>query len=1312
MRLRATCTCMILFIVIWLLKVSTAQPASQQTFFVRGYVAASVTTETQRRKDIALPHASVFLVRFNDLNTPLTSALSDLSGRFALKTNETGVFTLCVEADGFPRSCSGQEFRIDPTSPQSGNNVLRYGTLRLRPDLKPDSAVVYGVVTLKDGTIARGFEPFLGVNAYSRVELSTSAGTRYKGFINNFGEYIVPKVPIQEDFVLRASIDSETLEQRINKLTDLQGTRAYPFDFVFRNSAPRIRLISAQINQKPIQIAAPGSMVTLKAVAEDSDGDTLEYRWLLPEDEGIVGPSNNPELKWTLPSRRGRFVVTVLVSDGRGGYARDSFTITATSAGVPFNGTVVETSGAAVPGALVAVNGRLTNTNAQGRFSLQVPVRDTYVMTIRKPGVEVPNQPAYGTVSFVYTGSITGGRWVLRRAAVFSVDPTQPITLEHKRDERHCVGPYASKIDWTPYLTPGVFEWQDGRGNVRSLGEAGQEDPKAIQTIVRLLSRINFGLARKFSEITKVQAGIDDRRVPCRNGIKVEIPPNALEDPTTRQAPTGNVQVALSTVDLTASDQMPGDYSAVDPNGKFLSMETFDAGGVEIGAGPSRFNLKPGTTATVTIPVDATQLVANPTLEPLVPFLYFDEQAGVWRPEGTTTLTGSGANAAYVMKVKHFSTMNADILKSGQSCVAVEVDPLANFTLPFNVEVTMPPSVVNPAVIQVRTLTVDSLKSNVIYNLPNNTNIMLTPIISGVKADGSPGDVPAGVFVVNTGGPQSSAVNPPPKNADGTYYAEVNGQPTGPCGVRVTLKKLNGPTLATGFEFLQGLYFEASNITEFAQTSQTVADNIEQGAIDYYGQVDPRELRKSFNLFIQKNKFGQSLGATEVEYDAQYANSGDLGFGRDMHCRRNVATDGKFDIACYVTNYGQPPINDPDQVDADNALSKTNPDATVAMEYSRVENPPGDPNEFPDDDRAVKFCVYGKNPDAPPVTKADLDGFGERPVPQLCVICHGGQVASLPADPSNPAGPKKGAFADRNDILTMKSNFLPFDLHLYNFPASKSKPSQQPAFKNLNVDIVREVATASGATGAAIIELINAWYAGGSADQLEDAVITNWDAANPSSNAHRFYKDVFARACRTCHVAQPFTAPVYTSKVDFENDIAIVQARVCLQKVMPHAKRTNNVFWTSLNPNMPAFLQLYGQTLAGWLALDTAQCGLFFQPGTNVQSVFSNEIYPILANNCTTCHSVMGNANFTVGNIPATYNSLLTATAKDGTSKYIVPANPALSLLFKRITTGGVGVRMPQFGADLTTTDTDKPPDGKNDAPEIQDWITSGAGGP
>src|SRR5262249_24493551 len=146
-----------------------------------------------------------------------------------------------------------------------------------------------------------------------------------------------------------------------------------------------------------------------------------------------------------------------------------------------------------------------------------------------------------------------------------------------------------------------------------------------------------------------------------------------------------------------------------------------------------------------------------------------------------------------------------------------------------------------------------------------------------------------GVFVVNTGGAQNSPTAPPTPNADGTYY---NGA-SGPCASRVTLEKLNASTQpGAPFEFLQGLYFEASNINELAATSPATTNAIVQGAKDYYIQADPRTKRPTLDAFKQVNRFGQPQNLPdEVEYSAVYANGGDLGFGREMHCRRNLAAD-------------------------------------------------------------------------------------------------------------------------------------------------------------------------------------------------------------------------------------------------------------------------------------------------------------------------------------------------------------------------------------------------------------------------------------
>ena len=1284
-----------------------AQTPSPREHFVKGSVAVAVQAAGEKAHDVFLPHASVFLVEQAAPTVAIASAITDLSGRFLIKTAKVGIFILCIEATGFQRTCEDKAFR-NPVP------VVDAGTLHLAfpaADRERKLAAAWGAVSLQDGKLARGFAPAMGVNVYPVVELASKSGVKYRGEVNEFGEYVVPTVPAGDDVLLRVQVQNQSMERRIQAQTGLAPGRVYRFDFVLPDRAPRIRVVTAMAGGKPVQVANPGGTIDLHAVADDPNGDKLEYRWLLPDGQ-VVGPTTDEVLHFDVPAQKANLLVAVLVSDGRGGFARSGISIRAEAPVAWFSGTVTDMFGQEINGALIEVNGRLANTNLSGAFRLNVPTDDRYVMTIRNPGVAAPGQRAFGTASYVYKAPISGGQWRLRRAQVATVDPTQPIVLQQKRDERDCAGPRVSRIDWTPYLSPGLIQWQDGRGNAIGLGDLGQSNPKAVQNVTSLAAHISPGLAATLASATGVRGKAQETKLSCLPGIKVEIPSNSLIDPSTNSAPSGPVQVGLSTVALTSGDEMLGDYSALDSSSKPVAMESFGAGSVEIGAGASRLNLKPGATATVTIPVDATQRAGGALLEPTIPFLIYDEVAGLWKQDGVATLTG-GANPVYEKKVTHFSTMNADILKSGQSCVAVELDPAANFSLPLQVEVVMQPSKPNPGVIQVRTLTVDSTKSNVIYNLPNDSDIVLTPIIAGVLPDGSSGDVPAGVFVVNTGGPMSTTIVPPPANPDGTYFGESGGNPTGPCAARVTLTKL--PAVApTGAEFLQGLYFEATNIDEF---SSTIGSAIDDGVVAYYQQADPRQLRASFNDFKAKNRFGQPLAAGEVEVQAHYANSGDLGFGRDMHCRRNAASDGAVDYACYVTNFGQPPANNADQQDANDVIDPTkHPDATVAMEFSRVENPPG-PIEFPDNDRAVKFYIYDTNhPDNPPVHNADLDGHGHRPAPQLCMACHGGIAASAPADPANPGGAKKGAFASWVDITSMQSNFLPFDLHFYHFPTAEPKASQQAAFKSLNVDIVHGVSAATG-TGSAIVEVIDtAFYAGGSATQVEDNVVAGWDPGNPNSDQHRFYRDGFARACRTCHIAQPFGAPTFATATAFEGVISNVQNRVCTQHIMPHAQRTNDVFWTSLNPNMAALLELYGQTLPGWSTLPANQCSQGpVQGGGSAPTVFSSQIYPIMFANCTGCHSATGNANFAVGSVGSTYSQLLTTLAKDGVSHYIVAHDPANSLMYHRITTGGASepnARMPLGGANLVTSDTDTPPDGIPDATEVNGWINAGATGP
>ena len=666
--------------------------------FVNGYVAVPVSTEAKKRKEIALPHAEVFLVDDKNRN-PIASTTTDLSGRFNLKTDKTGIYQICVKAEGFTSRCSRNEFRLS-------GNTYRFGTFRLpiAHSPKAETAHAWGRVELKDGSSIRTFEPYMSINAYGTVELVLKDKVKYRAYINNFDEYVIPQVPVGKNFALRVVAEKEVVIRHVDKLTNLQPNRNYSFDFSLTNTPPELRLISAHVGNKPIQEVLAGDEIEVRAVAQDFDDDKLQYHWHLPDGQ-IFGPVDGSSFKWRAPTRKGRYQVTAMVSDNRGGYAKRSFPIVVGDNSIPFSGIVVDTHDNPVIGAQVDINGRLFHTNSKGRIRVQVPVSDRYVFTIRKDGVTTSDPDAYGTASFTYRRAVQDGRWVLRRAQVFSVDPTQPIVLRQSRKFRDCAKPRSEQINWEKFLNPRLFQWQNVRGQVLSIADVASREKDSFKRILPLISHINPALANVFLATARPprRDTRDDRRTildhlnhsiqkdrknssrkepGCEDGIQVEIPADSLVDPVTGAAPSGKLRVALSSVEVNAS-QMPGDFSATDQNNAAVRMESFGAGSIEIGDGFRRFNLAPGKNAVVSIPLDRSQITGGANPEATIPFLFFNESKGIWEQEGVADLIGSGASAMYKKKVSHFSTINADILTSLDNLVSpLSLIQMRNLNLP------------------------------------------------------------------------------------------------------------------------------------------------------------------------------------------------------------------------------------------------------------------------------------------------------------------------------------------------------------------------------------------------------------------------------------------------------------------------------------------------------------------------------------------------------------------------------------------------------------------------------------------------------
>lgn len=125
-----------------------------------------------------------------------------------------------------------------------------------------------------------------------------------------------------------------------------------------------------------------------------------------------------------------------------------------------------------------------------------------------------------------------------------------------------------------------------------------------------------------------------------------------------------------------------------------------------------------------------------------------------------------------------------------------------------------------------------------------------------------------------------------------------------------------------------------------------------------------------------------------------YYNRTELGLGRELGC-----VNGSNGIACYVSNYGDhfdsmADWRNPDQEPDDGShgglhdamygaygdgLKRKN---TVVISYQPAR-------EYgADDGSAVQFAAFG--PDGSRLDKAQLDTMGARPIPQICMSCHGG----------------------------------------------------------------------------------------------------------------------------------------------------------------------------------------------------------------------------------------------------------------------------------------------------------------------------------
>jgi hypothetical protein len=293
--------------------------------------------------------------------------------------------------------------------------------------------------------------------------------------------------------------------------------------------------------------------------------------------------------------------------------------------------------------------------------------------------------------------------------------------------------------------------------------------------------------------------------------------------------------------------------------------------------------------------------------------------------------------------------------------------------------------------------------------------------------------------------------------------------------------------------------------------------------------------------------FKSQFGFPGGEVTATYYNDGDLGLGREMHCK-SFPVGGLTGVACYVTNYsGTDNVatfdGDPTVILAD-AIAHQHAFATVAMVYTPPANV----------ENSVKFVVYKK--DGTQSLTAQLDSVGTHvSVPNNCLTCHG--ISSF--------------YNDGDHKVNGNAKFLAFDPFAFKYSTQTgfTLNEQQEKFRQLNA-LVKQTSPTT-----AISQLIDGMYDPNPVTTpgafANDAYVPDaWRNANNSIAGTSAYLGIVKPGCRTCHASATSASLDFLEPDDWSPILQTIRNDVCSKTAgatrghpMPQAERVSKKFWAS-----------------------------------------------------------------------------------------------------------------------------------------------------
>lgn len=180
-------------------------------------------------------------------------------------------------------------------------------------------------------------------------------------------------------------------KKRISKLDDKVRAAAAPQ----ANRAPAASLTAVSTT------VVTGGPAALSMSASDADGDTLTYLWT--STAGVITGSG-ASVTWVVPSTPGVYAIDCTVSDGRGGTAARTLSVTSV---FPGNGRWTFSTGGAIAAApAVAADGTVYAGSADGKlYAVNPDGTQKWVFNAASP---INSSPALGADGAVYFGADDG----------------------------------------------------------------------------------------------------------------------------------------------------------------------------------------------------------------------------------------------------------------------------------------------------------------------------------------------------------------------------------------------------------------------------------------------------------------------------------------------------------------------------------------------------------------------------------------------------------------------------------------------------------------------------------------------------------------------------------------------------------------------------------------------------------------------------------------------------------------------------------------------------------------------------------------